>query len=377
MSGESSESDEAGWVLISLDDRMARRQGLPARLPMPKGALGALAGASVNLEEARRWTEAFLTSADVGSSPPWREQNAELVASLELFLDKAPLWDEARQAFSDDDYDKARSALKRIVLMDPDDHAAKLNLAAAQANLGEHAGALKSFHAIKKTFEGDADYHVAVGQLLMALEQREAAVEQLMLALEAAPDCQPALDALVKLGVLRAIEGSPGEAASLTYVRADKLIAYVTGQWDAEPRQIAFFLEQLAYHAAERNDDVALAAAERAIRLAPGPEERAERGRVAALRALGRLGEATARAKDYLTAAPASAGARVELARCYLAAGAADLVESALGLLVEALDLDSNKGEVRAAIFAMDSDTSLPAAARERARNVLRALGSG
>ena len=127
--------------------------------------------------------------------------------------------------------------------MDADDHAARLNLASAQANVGEHAAALKGFKAIGATFGGDADYHVAFGQVHLALGDRDAALEQMVLALEAKPDCQPALDAMEKLGVLVAVYGT----------RATRFVTYVLPtragvpreQWTRTARR-AFYLERLA-----------------------------------------------------------------------------------------------------------------------------------
>lgn len=319
-------SDETEWVLIGLDEKMARRQGIPGRLPVPKDQFEGLADKGLNIETTRAWIKEFLTSSEPGKSGVWRKQNSNLVSSLEAFLDKAPLWDKAQKAFGENDYEKAISALKRITTMDPEDHAARMNLASAQANMGDHAAALKSFNAIRKTFEGDPDFHVALGHVHLALQQRDAAIDQMVLALEAKPDCQPALDALAKLGVLAAIYENPRDAASLTYVRADAVLDYLTGQWDAEPRGVDFFLEQLNYHELERRPAVALAAAERAIKAAGGDvgPERAELGRVAALRALGRAEDAIQAAKAYAEKVPTSAGAHVELAQCLFVAGRND-----------------------------------------------------
>jgi tetratricopeptide (TPR) repeat protein len=320
---------ESEWVLVGLDERMARQQGLPACLPMPRGALAELAGASLDLEHARAWIKAFLASGELDRSGPLREKGAAIVADLEAFLDKGPLWDEARRAFTEGAYDRASDALKHIVTIDPEDHAARLNLASAQANLGDHASALKALQVIKRTFDGDADYHVAVGHVLMALDQPEPAVEQFLLALGAAADCQPALDALVELGLFSAIEAVAGDPASLTYVRADKLVDYVTGQWDAEPRRIEFYLEQLERHASERHYILVLAAAERALRL--------------------------------VDAAPLAASALRDGRLPWAVA------EAYAGL--------GRTSEARAAFLAMDSDASLPVDVRERARSAARSLG--
>ncbi|WP_437737173.1 tetratricopeptide repeat protein [Sorangium sp. So ce1335] len=332
-------SDQGEWMLIGLDENTARRQGIPARMPVPRGEFEGLADKGLGIDAARRWIKDFLTNSEPGKSGVWRKQNSALVSQLEAFLDKAPVWERAQKAFGERDYEKAISALKRIVTMDPDDHAARLNLASAQANMGDYPAALKSFQAIRKTFQGDADYHVAVGQVHLAMQKKDAALDEMVLALEAKPDCQPALDAMVQLGVLMPIYENPRDAASLVYVRSDAVLDYLTGQWDAAPRDAAFYLEQLAYHERELRHDVALAAAERAVAAAGAGEgasvERAQLARVAALRALGRVDEALAAAEAYVKAAPSSSGAWVELAKCLSQAGRGEEAPAAIERALE------------------------------------------
>lgn len=343
-------SDKGGggdWVMIGLDEKTARRQGLPGQIPVPKAEFEGLADKGLGVELARRWIKDFLTNSEAGKSGDWRKKNSKIVGALEAFLDKAPLWDRAQKAFSENDYEKAISALKRIATMDGEDHAARLNLASAQANMGDHAGALKSFQQIRKTFEGDADYHVGVGHVHIALKNKDAATNEMVLALEAKPDCQPAMDALVQLGVLKSIYEDPRDAASLTYVRADSVLDYLTSVWDGAPRDADFFLQQLSYHERELRHDVALAAAERAIAASgDAGSERAELARVAALRALGRHDEAIAAATAYAARASRSAGAQVELAKCLAAVGRVEEGTAAVGA---ALELDP--GDLSALMF--------------------------
>ncbi|AUX42040.1 hypothetical protein SOCE26_034650 [Sorangium cellulosum] len=316
-------SEQGDWVLIGLDENTARRQGIPARMPVPRGEFEGLAEKGLGIDAARKWIKDFLTNSEPGKSGVWRKQNSALVSQFEAFLDKAPVWERAQKAFAERDYEKAISALKRITVMDPDDHAARLNLASAQANTGDYPAALKSFQAIRKTFQGDADYHVAVGQVHLAMQKKDAALDEMVLALEAKPDCQPALDAMVQLGVLVPLYENPRDAASLVYVRSDAVFTYLTGQWDEAPRDSAFYLEQLAYHERELRHDVALAAAERAMAAGADGErgERAQLARIAALRALGRVDEALVAAEAYAAQAPSSSGAWVELAKCLSQAG--------------------------------------------------------
>jgi tetratricopeptide (TPR) repeat protein len=314
-------SDESEWVLIGLDEKIARRQGLPPRLPIPKGEFEGLAENGLVVDKVRAWIKDFLDNSEPGKSGVWRKQNATVVSSLEAFLDKASLWDRAQKAFSENDYEKAISALKRITMMDADDHAARLNIASAYANTGDYANAEKAFKQIRKTFEGDADFHIAVGQLHLAMQKREEAIGEFVLALEAQPDAQGALEALAKLGVLVPIYENPKDASSLLYVRADSVPEYLAGEWDGADHDVDFFLEQLAYHEREMRHAVVILAAERA--LAKGADgkraERASLAKAAALRALGDNAEASRVVTDYLAAVPESAAGHVELARCLLA----------------------------------------------------------
>jgi tetratricopeptide (TPR) repeat protein len=331
-------SKEEEWVLIGLDEKMARRQGLPPQLPIPKSEFENLADKGLQIENARKWIKNFLDNSEAGKSGAWRKKNSQLVSALEVFLDKAKLLERAQQGFAENDYEKAISALKRIASMDPDDGSARLNLASAQANTRDYAGALKTFQSIRKIFQGDPDYHVGLGQVHAAMQNKDAAIDEFANALEAKPDHQPALDALVTLGVLTPIYENPRDATSLMYVRADKVDEYLAGAWDAAPRDVAFFLEQIAYHEREMRYVVVLAAAERAIKVAgEGGSERAELSRIAALRELGRVDEAFAAAKAYAEKAPKSGGARVEIARCLWAKGEQ---EEARKELDGALELD-------------------------------------
>lgn len=331
-------SEEGDWVLIGLDEKMARRQGLPARMPVPKKEFEGLAEKGLSIDLSRKWIKDFLTNSPAGKDGAWRKKNSAVVAALEVFLDKAPLWDRAQKAFAENDYEKAISALKRISSMDGEDHAARLNLASALANMGDFPGALKAFQAIRKTFEGDPEYHVGLGHVHLQMNARDDALNEMVLALEANPQCQPALDALVKMNVLTPIYEDPRDAASLTYVRSDSIVDYLTSLWDSQPREAAYLLEQLSYHEQEGRHEVALAAAERARKAAGGEKsERAALAKVAALRALGRNDEAMAAAKAYLEEAPASSGARVELAMCLSASGA---VEEGRAEIDRALEAD-------------------------------------
>lgn len=315
MSEKRGQSEGVEWVMIGMDAKIARRQGMPSQVPIPKPEFENLADKGLNMEQARGWAKAFMAS-DVGQNANWRKKNNQLAAQLDSFVDKGPIWDKAQKAFQERDFEKAAAALKRITAMDPDDHMARYNLGSAQANNRDFAGALKSFKVVRDTFAGDPDFHVTVGHVHMAVKDNDAAIGEMVLALEAKGDHQAALDALEKLGVLVAIYENPRDANSLLYVRADSVKDYLTGVWESAPRDVDYYLEQLAYHERENRHDVALAAAEHAIKEAgEAGSERAETARITALRALGRKDEALAAAEAYVASHPSSAAGLVELAR--------------------------------------------------------------
>jgi len=307
-------------------------------MPVPKGEFEGLAEAGLKVDVARAWVKDFLANSEPGKSGHWRKANSQIVTRLEAFLDKAPLWAKADKSFQENDYPAAIATLKRIVSMDAEDHAARLNLASALANSGDHQGALKHFQAIKPTFAGDPEFHVAYAHVFIALQKTDDAVGQFVDALEAKGDHQGALDGLEKLGVLAAIYENPRDAASLTYVRVDSVADYVKGVWDAAERDAAYYLEQLAYHERENRSELALEAAERAVKLGgPAAEERAAVARSAALRGMGRKDEALAAAEAYVAKAPTSAAGQVELAKALAAVGKVDDAKRAVD---KALELD-------------------------------------
>lgn len=315
MSDKRGQQDQIEFVMIGMDPKMARRQGMPPQVPIPKAEFEGLADKGLNMEQARGWAKAFMAS-EIGQNANWRKKNNQLAAQLDAFVDKGPVWERAQKAFQERDFEKAVQQLKRIKTLDPDDHMALYNMGSAQANTGDFAGALKSFKTVRATFEGDPDFHVTVGQVHMALKDNDSAINEMVLALEAKGDHQGALDALEKLGVLVAIYENPRDAGSLIYVRKDSVKDYLVSVWEAEPREVGYFLEQLAYHERENRWDVALAAAEHAIASAgEAGSERAETAKITALRALGRKEDALAAAEAYVGGHPQSAAGLVELAR--------------------------------------------------------------
>jgi tetratricopeptide (TPR) repeat protein len=351
-----SEQAEPEWVLIGLDDVVARKQGMPNRIPIPKERFEGLADEGLKPDVLRKWIEDFLLTSEPGQSANWRRRNSELVTRLESYVDKVPMLDKANAAFQTNDFEKATKILKRITALDPEDHAAKLNLASALANQGDYKKAMKNFKAIRETYDDDPDYHLGVAQIHVAEGRTDEAIEELVIALERKPDHRPSMDALAKLGVLAAIYEDPRDAASLTYVRSDAVLDYLKERWGAEERDADYYLQQLTYHERERRYEVALAAAEAAIAAAKEPLETAELGRVANLRALGRLDDAVAAAEAYAAKASESAGAQVELARCLAKAGKTELADAAKQ---KALELEPGHQEALVLAFWPDDQEDI------------------
>ena len=306
-------SDAVEWMLVGLDEKMARRQGIPPRIPVPKGEFETITEKGLQPDQLKVWITAFL-----GVAPSsWRGENADMAKGFDRFLAKLDVWGKAQKAFARQDFKTAISSLKLVCNLDPDDHAAKMNLASALASTGDAAGALKLLEGVRATFEGEADYHTMLGQLLVAAGKTDQAIDELVLALEARPDQQGALDALKQLGVLVAVYEDPRDAASLAYFRADSMVQALEEVWDEKPRDVEYYLGQAGYHASEERHPVALAAAERAVAQSKGAggSDAAESARVQALAALGRIDDARTAAEAFVARAPDSSLAHVLLAQ--------------------------------------------------------------
>jgi tetratricopeptide (TPR) repeat protein len=148
-----------------------------------------------------------------------------MVRPLEVFVEKGPFWDKAQKAFAANDYERMITALKRLISMDSDDHAARLDFASALAATGDYTGALKTFKAIRNTFAGDPDYHVDLGRVHLALNDRDSALNEMALALEAEPECQGAIDAMAQMGILAVAEYLNGRRAEVAAKVEEKALA--------------------------------------------------------------------------------------------------------------------------------------------------------
>ena len=325
-------SQEQEWVLIGLEQKMARKQGMPFRIPVPKQEFEGLADKGLKPDVLRGWIKTFLVDSPMGKDGNWRRRNSELITQFEGFVDKQPLWEKAQKLFAESDFENALKTLKRITIMCADDHAARYNYANALGNQREYDKALKELKQVRETFADDPDFQVTYAQMSLMKGDEAGATEALVRALELKPDHMPAMDALAKLGWLAKIYENPRDAASLVYVKGESVREYLEEYvWNQGERTADYFVEQMGYHASEKRFDVALAAAERGIEGALGrTRERATSGKIAALRDLGRTDDAIAAAKAFLDENEGSAAVWIELSGCYARAGNSEGAEQAV-----------------------------------------------
>ena len=329
-------SDDATWVFLQLDEKQARRSGMPMQVPIKKKDADLVAEGGLTAAIARTSIAAFQHEVP----PSWRAQNAGLAARFDAYVGKAMYTDRADAAIKKDDPAATIAALSMVARLDKEDHGARMNLAVAYAKKGELAAALKELVAVETTFEGDADYHNMRGQVLLSSEDLDGALEQYVLALEANPESKAALEALVKMGALVAVYEDPRDATSLVYLRSDAMAEHLLATWTEAKSTAVQLAEQLAYHESESRHEVALAAAS-AVLAAPDAtdtqREHAEAARIASLRSSGKHAEAMVEARAFVARKDASAAAHVELARCLLHASDP---EAARAELDRALELD-------------------------------------
>ena len=236
-------SEDNAWSFLQLEEKQARRSGMPPQVPVRKKEFEGVADGGLTAALARKSIAAFL--GEVGSA--WRGQNAPLAARFDAYVGKATFTDRAEAAMKKGDHDAAISALNMVTRLDKEDHGARMNLAVAMMRKTDYAGALAHFIAIEDTFEGDADYHCVRGQVLMNTEDPDGALEQFVLALEADPTSKTAMEALVRMGALVAIYENPRDASSLAYVRTDAVAEHLTSLWAEEKTDAAGLLEALAF----------------------------------------------------------------------------------------------------------------------------------
>src|SRR5579883_2465301 len=90
--------DASDWMLISLDEKLAKKQGVPARVPVPKAEFEGLADKGMSIDQMRGWVHKFITTSPVMHNANWRTQNAALARSFEVFVAKKDSWAKAQEA---------------------------------------------------------------------------------------------------------------------------------------------------------------------------------------------------------------------------------------------------------------------------------------
>jgi hypothetical protein len=103
--------EEIEWEQLRLEEKDARRRGLPALMMVPKGEVSGIADKLRDVDLCRQWVSDFLLTSEAGKSSAWRKRNAALVTSLETFVDKVPLWKKANQALAENE--QGRASLRR------------------------------------------------------------------------------------------------------------------------------------------------------------------------------------------------------------------------------------------------------------------------
>lgn len=304
------------WVVLNLDAKQAKQHGMPEKMPMPKDQFEATGIKGLTHDTALKWITEFLTAA----GPALRQKEPATAKRYEAYVSKMKFWQDAQRAFTKRDFPKAASLLQLVSNVDKDDYAAKQNLATVHAAMGNHDAAIKAFESIADVWGGVADYHVTYANTLLAAGNRDGAIEQFVQAVEADPECRPALDGLVTLGLLVKVYEDPLDPKSLTFIRRDALLQYLVNDWDTNPRAFDFLLRAAAYHESERRYDVALAASERALAINP-ENEPGVISKATALRKLGRTEEARATLAAYVDLHPTAVSCFAQLAAMALESG--------------------------------------------------------
>lgn len=277
------------WVILNLDAKQAKQHGMPEKMPMPKDQFETAGVKGLTHETALKWITEFLTAA----GPSLKQKEPATAKRYEAYVSKMKFWHDAQKAFTKRDFQKAASLLQLVSNVDKEDYAARQNLATVHAAMGNHDAAIKMFEDIAEVWSDSAEYHVTYANTLLAAGNRDGAIEQFVQALEADGECRAAMDGLVTLGLLVKVYEDPLDPKSLTFVRRDALLDYLTSDWDENPKSVDFLLRVGAYHESERRYDVALAASERVLSAAPESEPGVLL-KAAALKCLGKTHEATA-----------------------------------------------------------------------------------
>ena len=73
------------WALLDLEERVARRHGMPRRVPLPVKEAEKVTKEGLSASRVRVHIQTFLSA----TSAEWRTQNAALAKSYDAFLNRA------------------------------------------------------------------------------------------------------------------------------------------------------------------------------------------------------------------------------------------------------------------------------------------------
>jgi tetratricopeptide (TPR) repeat protein len=310
------------WRIEELDARIAAKTSLPRRLPVPEDVAS---GEEFEITRARAaaWASEYL--ADHADDDP----------ALGRLVAKEEHWIAAEGPLLAEDWEAAVPHLQRIVAIDPEDAAARFNLASAERGSGRPERALAMLADLDEVFGDEGAFHANVGRTHEALGDRDAAVAAYHRALEILPGDGFVLDRLAALGDLVSAFGPDGEPI---YVDATEFANSVREDLAAHAEDVDYLTGAAQALLAQGQPDLARNAAELALAARPGsPDALLLAG--AAHADLGHLDRALALLDDHLAAEPRSAAGHSHRGRVLHALGRIDEARAAART---AFELDPN-----------------------------------
>jgi tetratricopeptide (TPR) repeat protein len=194
----------ADWVVVELEPAGAARSGLPPRLAVPRE----VAERSDPIERVRaaEWAKVFVAG----------HSDHELAPTLLAMSTAEPYRRLGERLIREERFDEAAPALARAIELTPFDAASRFNLAVALRRADEPELALSALEEAEWAYGGESAYHVLLGRVWEALDERMRAVLAYERALELAPGDGFVLERLEHLGALMRIQGPDGEVFWLT-----------------------------------------------------------------------------------------------------------------------------------------------------------------
>jgi tetratricopeptide (TPR) repeat protein len=271
------------WGLCRVDAAAYRRGSLPERVPLPRGMARGVAHrtGSDRLPIAQLAEYARLFLAEHPHHPD--------AAALERLVAKGPLAERIEAALRERRWSEADPVLAELLEIDPADARARFLLGVCRLQLGDTGAAQACLDRVAQRMEIDADYHATVGRLREASGRPGDARASYHRALELQPGHEGALERLHALGDMVEIFLGTLDSPERAFLPIAEYEAAIARTWDAERRDLRFFLDRSHQHLRTGQPGLARIAAEKAIaRLADGGASTTERieARAALCRAL-------------------------------------------------------------------------------------------